>query len=149
MEQLHQSLAKVNFTSLGTATFLSYTVTPLQGAGSYPLSSLISTFGALSLHPRSHLGCTLARRPSHHPNATRRATGTIPRKRAGPSSNPDSATSRVVHDVIDASIDAPFSPENAARHISSPSVSSSLRAGNRFFNRQTNKMAVDRPSDPH
>jgi hypothetical protein len=24
-----------------------------------------------------------------------------------------------------------------------------LRAGNRFFNRQTNKMAVDRPSDPH
>ncbi|KAF7136849.1 hypothetical protein CNMCM5793_006419 [Aspergillus hiratsukae] len=41
-----------------------------------------------------------------------------PRNGPGPSSNPDLATSRKVHDAIDASIDAPFLPEDALRYIS-------------------------------
>ncbi|KAH1859609.1 hypothetical protein KXX55_003092 [Aspergillus fumigatus] len=48
-----------------------------------------------------------------------------PRNEPGPSSAPDLATPRRVHDAIDASIDAPFFPEDALRYISSPNVSSS------------------------
>ncbi|RHZ50302.1 uncharacterized protein CDV56_103720 [Aspergillus thermomutatus] len=69
-----------------------------------------------------------------------------PRNRASPSSNPDLATSRKVHDAIDASIDAPFSPEDALRYISSPSVSSSDESWQEFLQPADEQNGI--PIDP-
>jgi hypothetical protein len=69
-----------------------------------------------------------------------------PGNRASPSSNPDLATSRKVHDVIDASIDAPFFPEGALTYISSPSVSSSDESWQEFLQPADEQNGI--PIDP-
>jgi hypothetical protein len=69
-----------------------------------------------------------------------------PRNGPGPSSNPDLATSRKVHDAIDASIDAPFFPEDALRYISSPSVSSSDESWQEFLQPADEQNGI--PIDP-
>jgi hypothetical protein len=69
-----------------------------------------------------------------------------PRNRASPSSNPDLASSRRVHDAIDASIDAPFFPEDALRYISSPSVSSSDESWQEFLQLADEQNGI--PIDP-
>ncbi|KAH1588217.1 hypothetical protein KXX44_009845 [Aspergillus fumigatus] len=69
-----------------------------------------------------------------------------PRNRARPSSSPDLATSRKVHYAIDASIDAPFFPENALGYISSPSVSSSDESWQEFLQPADEQNGI--PIDP-
>ncbi|KAH3574797.1 hypothetical protein KXV95_007223, partial [Aspergillus fumigatus] len=82
---------------------------------------------------RLHSATTPARTPaiSSDPQHAERLEQSL-RNEPGPSSAPDLATSRRVHDAIDASIDAPFFPEDALRYISSPSVSSSDESWQEF-----------------